>query len=118
MNVEVFSYSLFTTVLGMLVVFLSLTGLSLMMVVLKGIFTAEEKSSRRRTGAAAAGAVKAGKAGQAPSAQQIPGWVPAAVAVYLAQEDEPERPSADPWNAIVNQYDPWVSARRFDKRGV
>ena len=37
MNVEVYSYSLFTTVLGMLVVFLSLSMLSVMMVALKGI---------------------------------------------------------------------------------
>ena len=43
MNVEVYSYSLFTTILGMLVVFLSLSALSVMMVVLKRIFSGEEK---------------------------------------------------------------------------
>jgi hypothetical protein len=118
MNVEVFSYSLFTTVLGMLVVFLSLTGLSLMMVVLKWIFTAERESTSQRTRTPAAGSGKARKGDQAPPGQQIPAWVPVAVAVYLAQEKEPEKPSADSWDAIVNQYDPWVSARRFDKRGV
>jgi hypothetical protein len=116
MNIELFSYSIFTTVLGMLVVFLSLSGLSLMMVVLKGIFSAEENSGGRTTRAAAA--EKVGRAAQAGSGPRIPGWVPIAVAVYLAQGEEPERPSADPWNAIVNQYDPWVSAGRFDKRGV
>jgi hypothetical protein len=118
MNVEVFSYSLFTTVLGMLVVFLSLTGLSLMMVLLKGIFSAEENNVSQRTKAGAVGADRARRVVPAPSGQQLPGWVPVAVAVYLAQEQEPERPSADPWNAIVNQYDPWVSAGRFDKRRV
>ena len=38
MNIEAYSYTVVTTVLGMLVVFLSLTALSLLMVVLKASF--------------------------------------------------------------------------------
>ena len=117
MNVELYSYSLFTTVLGMLVVFLSLSALSVMMVVLKRFFSGEEKKGGRSEKVEAQ-TVKAGKVEQAGSAQQMPGWVPAAVAAYLAEEQEPDRPSADPWNAVVNQYDPWISGSRFSKRGV
>ena len=112
MNVEVYSYSLFTTVLGMMVVFLSLSALSVMMVVLKRIFSAEEKKGSRPKSA------KAEKIEQPQHVQQVPGWVPVAVAAYLAEEQEPQRPSADPWNAVVNQYDPWISAGRISKRGV
>ena len=112
MNVEIFSYSLFTTILGMLVVFLSLTALSAMMVVLKGVFTREGNAGegiRPR---------KAQVRGQAGSAEQPPAWVAAAVAAYLAEERESDRPTADPWNAVTNQYDPWIASGRFSKRGV
>jgi Na+-transporting methylmalonyl-CoA/oxaloacetate decarboxylase gamma subunit len=124
MNVEIYSYSLFTTVLGMLVVFLSLSALSVMMVVLKRFFSGEEKKGstgrpeKAKTGKAETRKAKTGKVEQPASAQQMPGWVPAAVAAYLAEEQEPDRPSADPWNAVVNHYDPWISGSRFYKRGV
>lgn len=119
MNVEVYSYSLITTVLGMLVVFLSLSALSVMMVVLKRIFSGDEKKGGgRRTEKTEARKAKPGKVEQTGSGQQLPVWVRAAVAAYLSAEQEPDRPSADPWNAVVNQYDPWISASRISKRGV
>ena len=119
MNVEVFSYSLFTTVLGMLVVFLSLSALSVMMVVLKRIFTGEgKKGSRPRSRKAEPRKAKAGAGEEPETVRQTPDWVPVAVAVYLAEEQEPDGPSADPWNAVVNQYDPWITASRTSKRGV
>jgi hypothetical protein len=118
MNVEVYSYSLFTTVLGMLVVFLSLTALSLMMVVLKRIFSADTGAGGRGSEGVIVRREKAARLEQPTAAQQLPEWLPMAVAVYLTLEEEPERPSADPWNAVVNQYDPWISAGRFGKRGV
>jgi hypothetical protein len=125
MNVEIFSYSLFTTVLGMLVVFLSLSALSVMMVVLKRIFVSDGESSRAgkdgsgRSESATPRGNGAGIAEQTAAGLQIPGWVPVAVAAYLAaEEQEPDRPSADPWNAVVNQYDPWVSPGRSGKRGA
>ena len=108
MNVELYSYSLFTTVLGMLVVFLSLTALSVMMVVLKRVFSeGAKKGSRARSE-------------KAETRQQVPDWLPVAIAAYLAEEAEtkPEGPSADPWNAVVNHYDPWVTAGRNSKLGV
>jgi hypothetical protein len=123
-NVELYSYSLFTTVLGMLVVFLSLTALSVMMVVLKAIFTGEERpgAGRRaetagslKTRAAAAAGVKSL---QPESNEKMPLWVPVAVAAYLAEQEEPDHPTADPWNALVNQYDPWITGGRSIKRGV
>ena len=119
MNVEVYSYSLFTTVLGMLVVFLSLSALSVMMVVLKRIFSAEDKTAgRSRSERTATRKVKAESSEQPETARLMPDWVPVAVAAYLAEEQEPDRPSADPWNAVVNQYDPWITASRTSKRGI
>ena len=119
MNVEIYSYSLFATLLGMMVVFLSLSALSVLMVVLKRLFSVEEKrASSSGGGNARTRKAKAEAGEQAEPAQQVPGWVPIAIAAYLAEELEPERPSADPWNAVVNHYDPWVSASRINKRGV
>jgi len=119
MDVEVYSYSLFTTVLGMLVVFFSLSALSVMMVVLKRFFSAEgKKPSRSRSERATPRRAKTGSNEQPETAEQMPDWVPIAVATYLAEEQEPERPSADPWNAVVNHYDPWITASRRSKRGV
>jgi Na+-transporting methylmalonyl-CoA/oxaloacetate decarboxylase gamma subunit len=112
MNVEIFSYSLITTVLGMLVVFLSLTVLSVMMVVLKRVSTGEGKADE---------SIKPKKTRirrEASSAEQPPAWVAAAVAIYLVEEQEPDHPTADPWNAVMNQYDPWIAGGRFSKRGV
>jgi hypothetical protein len=103
----------------MLVVFLSLSALSVMMVVLKRLFSEEGgKDSNRSSEKKETRTAKAGSGEQPEPAQQLPGWIPIAVAAYLAEEQEPERPSADPWNAVVNQYDPWISARRPGKRGV
>jgi hypothetical protein len=121
MNVELYSYSLFTTILGMMVVFLSLSALSVMMVVLKRVFSGEgEKDRFLGSKQARTRRAKIGASEQPGPAQVVPGWVPIAVAVYLAEESEPrpERPSADPWNAVVNHYDPWISASRINKRGV
>jgi len=119
MNVEVYSYSLFTTVLGMMVVFLSLSALSVMMVVLKRVLSAEEKKGGRpKSAKAKARKAKAEKSEQPQPVQQVPSWLPIAVAACLAEEQEPERPSADPWNAVVNQYDPWISAGRISKGRV
>jgi len=110
-NVEIYSYSLFTTVLGMLVVFLSLTALSAMMVVLKAVFSERRVSRRTKKRRARVEVQPAGS--EAP-----PTWLAAAVAAYLAQEEKPERPTADPWNAVMNQYDPWISGSRHSKTGV
>jgi hypothetical protein len=118
MNVEIYSYSLIATLLGMLVVFLSLGVLSVMMVVLKGIFS----FARRPAG----GTRREGRrqpeeesAGQVQGAGELPRWAMAAVAVYLAgEESESGRPSAEPWNAEVNHYDPWIAGGKFSKRGV
>ncbi len=114
MNVEIYSYSLFTTALGMLVVFLSLTALSVMMVVLKGVFSVEGTQDDVQK----AGKAQARKDQQTQSTELLPVWVPAAVAAYLADEQETDRPTADPWNAVINQYDPWIAGGRFSKRGV
>ena len=119
MNVEVYSYSLFTTVLGMLVVFLSLSALSLMMVVLKRVFVTDQKAGGGSKSAKAEPRKTKAKNNEQPQpSPPVPGWVPIAVAAYLAEEQEPDRPSADPWNAVVNHYDPWISTGRIGKGRV
>jgi hypothetical protein len=122
MNVEVYSYSLFTTVLGMLVVFLSLTALSVMMVVLKAVFIDKAKvgggARKRKDRNAKSAKAKVAEGLQTEAGEGMPVWVPAALAAYLAEEQEPDRPTADPWNAVVNQYDPWIVGGRISKRGV
>jgi hypothetical protein len=115
MNVEIYSYSLFTTVLGMLVVFLSLATLSVMMVVLKAAFASTEKRDGRNGRRKAA---VRGRQVQEP-VREPPPWLMAAAAAYLAEEQgEPDRPTAEPWNAEVNHYDPWFSAGKSLRRGV
>jgi hypothetical protein len=106
----------------MLVVFVSLSGLSVMMLVLKRIFVREGRreapspSGNRKARRGKVGKEEAGADGQ--TVQQPPLWVTAAVAAYLATQSEAEGPTADPWNALVNQYDPWVAGSRVHKRGV
>jgi hypothetical protein len=141
MNIEGFNYTLVTTVLGMLVVFASLTLLSLLMVGLKAAFG--ERAGADRTGGerirgkrgagsrAAAGGkpeVEASGAGAsrgrdrkgveqlptrpgADEERQAPPWLTAAVAAYLAAT-EGGGPSADPWLPDFNHFDPWLTPGR------
>ena len=108
----------------MLVVFLSLTMLSVMMVVLKAVFSGEEKPKGGRrpkvsgTPKPADEALAGGKELQPGAGALMPLWIPVAVAAYLAEQEEPEHPTANPWNALVNQYDPWITGGRSIKRGV
>jgi Na+-transporting methylmalonyl-CoA/oxaloacetate decarboxylase gamma subunit len=117
MNVEAYSYTVFTTVLGMLVVFLSLSLLSVMMVALKGIFSKKKADGRRQEKRPGP---RTGEGEQRKPPQEPPSapWLAAAVAAYLAAEQETDRPTAEPWNAVFNHYDPWISGGVFSKRGV
>ncbi|MBN1837258.1 MAG: OadG family protein [Spirochaetales bacterium] len=134
MNIESYNYTVVATVLGMLVVFLALTGLSLLMVALKAVF-AERAAGKAASAAAPGAAGKAGKAeasprgaGEAKAAaqgagtrrtdvemeRQAPTWLTAAVAAYLAG-GESGGPSAQPWLPEFNHYDPWLAPGRSTK---
>ncbi len=101
--IERFSYSVFSTVLGMAVVFMALAVLSLLMVALKRAFG--------RTGARARAAGKPPAGGQA--AATPPRWLPAAVAAYLALLEAERYPlgggSAEVWKPDITHYDPWLA---------
>jgi hypothetical protein len=137
MNIEAYSFTVVSTVLGMLVVFASLTALSLLMVVLKASFSGRGPRSSSRSGGGA-GAAKAapeadgafragdreaevqGSAGRRDEGVQreLPAWVIAAVAAYLAGS-ESEAPSAESWLPEFNHYDPWLAPGRSTRsRGV
>jgi Na+-transporting methylmalonyl-CoA/oxaloacetate decarboxylase gamma subunit len=103
MNVESYGYTVFTMILGMLVVFFALVALSLMMVALKRVVGPQSRFGRRQQAREEGTAV-------AQEGKRPPRWLEAAVAAYLAEEAvETERPSAEPWPPEVNHYDPWFS---------
>jgi hypothetical protein len=135
MNIEAYNYTVVTTVLGMLVVFLSLTALSLLMVALKASFGEQAARTVRSAGAAGDSKKTAAKAGPAAAAEdfkrpaekrlerksqdaeeerQPPPWLAAAVAAYLFGEER-AGPSADPWLPEFNHYDPWLTPGRSTK---
>jgi len=115
MNVEVFSYSVLASILGVAIVFTSLTLLSLLMVALKAVFGEREKkgdagvSAGIPAAAAPAGAVSAVR-------REDNGWVMAAVAAFLAGEDS-SAPSAEGWKPGASERsDPWMNRAAFDKK--
>jgi len=130
MNIEGYNFTVVATVLGMLVVFLSLTALSLLMVGLKASFGdsagGKPRAGRggRDSGRAAPGdgglpgagegkpaeRAAAGRPG-AEEERQAPAWLTAAVAAYL-MGSESEGPSADPWLPEFNHFDPWLAPGR------
>lgn len=123
MNMEAYSYTVVTTVLGMLVVFLSLSGLSLLMVALKASFgersgkspgVGTRPSGRQGEGAASGRSAAERKPPENPKAdgqRQPPPWLAAAVAAYLLG-GEGEGPTAEPWLPEFNHFDPWLGAGR------
>lgn len=96
MIVESYIYSVFVTVLGMVIVFSFLTFLSLMMIVLKKSFKAKKEASR-----------------PVVVSEDID-WLKAAVSAFLAYEGaELNRPTAYLWQPQAREeYDPWLTGRR------
>ena len=104
MNVNIFSYSVLASILGILIVFISLCGLSLLMVALKTIFRERQKK------------LPATKMDSASSEKEIPDWIMAAVSVFLTEEDS-DAPSAIAWcPQISEKNDYWINRTSFNKR--
>ena len=103
MVVESYIYSVFVTVLGMVIVFSFLTFLSLMMIALKKSF--KEKKEAIQPAVLKSSGVESDK--------DID-WIKAAVSAFLAYESaELNTPSARLWQPqALEEFDPWLTGRR------
>ena len=111
MDIEVFSYTLFSTVVGLFVVFSFLAILAIVMVVLgKWDIAKSNKAAKKDAPKAAAPAAAA----EAPKAESMD-WLIAAVAAFVAQDEEPV--SAEAWTpSDILRESPWAKAPRVSKR--
>ena len=106
MDIEVFSYTLVSTVVGLFVVFAFLAILAIVMVIL-GKWDMAKTAKKDAPKAAAAAA-------EAPKAESMD-WLIAAVAAFVAQDEEPV--SAEAWTpSDILRESPWAKAPRVSKR--
>ena len=111
MDKELFSYTLVSTVIGLLVVFSFLAILAIVMVVLGKWDMAKAAKKAAPKVAAATAAVAA----EAPKAAESMDWLIAAVAAFVAQDEEPV--SAEAWTpSEILRESPWAKAPRVSKR--
>ena len=110
MDIEVFSYTLVSTVVGLFVVFSFLAILAIVMVFL-GKWDMAKAAKKDVPKAAAA---PAAAAAEAPKAESMD-WLIAAVAAFVAQDEEPV--SAEAWTpSDILRESPWAKAPRVSKR--
>ena len=108
MDIEVFSYTLVSTVVGLFVVFSFLAILAIVMVILGRWDIAKSKKAAPKAAAAPAAAA------EAPKAESMD-WLIAAVAAFVAQDEEPV--SAEAWTpSDILRESPWAKAPRVSKR--
>ena len=110
MDIEVFSYTLVSTVVGLFVVFSFLAILAIVMVFL-GKWDMAKAAKKEAPKAAAA---PAAAAAEAPKAESMD-WLIAAVAAFVAQDEEPV--SAEAWTpSDILRESPWAKAPSVSKR--
>lgn len=111
MNIESYGYAVLTSVLGMGIVFFFLIVLSVLMIVIRGIFDAPANREKQgvplgSAGGSAAGGVPTGATGTGGNASGgatvedshgIPRWVIAAALAYIAAEEDEYAPHAEAW---------------------
>ena len=115
MNVESLNYSLLASALGILIVFLSLCGLSLLMVILKTVFgERENKQPRGEEIISTAPAVNANQASAGAAPGQSEGWIAAAVAAFLLNGDSPSALKWAPGSS--EKSDSWMNRTAFEKK--
>jgi len=113
MNVETFSYTVITAILGMSVVFVFLWVLSLLMSGIKLAF-GEKPQKNGAVGSTIVGADARTSGSTLPSKAGVPGWVLAAVATYLIEEELESQRSAEAWAPRpIASTEPWVALPRF-----
>lgn len=125
---EQFSYSLMASGLGILIVFSILVLLSVLMMLIR--FFSDNDGSKKAAPAKAVKSKKAGAVSDLPlpvlaavaaeafgAGTNSPDWVGAAVAAYLASEDDDAvTPRASSWSAgRTEKYDPWVANNKLSK---
>lgn len=113
-NIQAYSYTVLTSIIGMLIVFAFLGFLCLMMVVIKRIF---DKTPGTGKVSQPKASPEVGKPSESSAKDTVSdnGWVIAAVAAYLEEEDQPR--SALSWQpAESEKNDPWVNVPRIQKR--
>ena len=111
MDKELFSYTLVSTVIGLFVVFSFLAVLAIVMVILGKWDMAKAAKKAAPKVAAATAAVAA----EAPKAAESMDWLIAAVAAFVAQDEEPV--SAEAWTpSDILRESPWAKAPRVSKR--
>ena len=109
MNIEAYSYTVLSAILGILIVFGFLGFLCLFMVLIKRVFDGNPAKSE-----IAVTAVAGASTASASEAADDTDWITAAVAAYLEEEDSPR--SAMSWLPAENEKsDPWVSTPRVQK---
>ncbi len=107
MNIEAYSYTVLSSILGIAIVFAFLGFLCLLMVVIKQVFDKKPEVSQIVIEKESPGGVKTAETDESD-------WITAAVAAYLDEEDSPR--SAMSWQPAENEKsDPWVSTPRVQK---
>jgi hypothetical protein len=105
MNVNIFSYSVLASILGIMIVFTSLCGLSLLMVALKAIFKEHLKKLP---------ATK--EVSLSSSENENSDWIMAAISVFLIEEDI-DVPSAIAWYPQISEKNNfWINKTSFNKK--
>ena len=103
MNIEVFSYSGMVAFLGISIVFLSLMGLCLLMVLLKAAFKEQDKPLAAIPVSPVVSAVP----------EEDTAWVIAAAVAFLMEAEDPG-PSAARWAPASSEAtDPWMNRTTF-----
>jgi len=110
MDVEIYSYTVFTTLIGMTVVFLFLWFLSLLMSSLKVIFKEKKAYAEEE--------VILEDEKVAVASEKRADWIVAAVSAYLTAEEKELYPhSAESWQPVSNErFDPWVIGGKLLQR--
>ena len=110
MDIEAYSYSIFTAIIGMTVVFLFLWFLSFLMKSLKVLFKEKKAVSKAEI-------VREDERIVMQDEKKVD-WIAAAVSAYLTAEEEELYPrSAKGWQPVANEkYDPWVIGGKLLQR--
>ncbi len=109
MDIQAYSYTVLSSIIGMGIVFAFLGFLSLLMVFIKRVFDSPASPAnavKTKPADAVANANEAGRGSENSAEDNM--WIIAAVAAFLEDEDMPK--SAMAWQpAESEKHDPWVS---------
>ena len=114
MDIQAYSYTVLSSIIGMGIVFTFLGFLSVLMVVIKKLFDNPQKAVITQDPGKKSGAGET-KSASAESSAEDSSWIIAAVAAFLEDEDQPR--SALSWLPQSGEkQDQWVSSPRIHKQ--